>query len=157
MKSLVLYFLILGLGIGWFLAIAVPSWIFHVEGKPSFLCCAIEYGFSSICHQIPERSFWIWGHPLAVCARCTGIYAGFLLAILLFPFLKRSVFRMSSSTILILAFLPSVCEFSSAHGGILVSNNFIRFLVGIPLGIGLGWLFLTGVFENKTKRKRQCQ
>lgn len=43
------------------------------------------------------------------------------------------------------AFLPSVCEFSIAHG---TSTNFLRFLVGIPLGIGLGWVFLSGVFEN---------
>ena len=29
----------------------------------------------TVCHQRPERSFWRAGHPLPVCARCTGIYA----------------------------------------------------------------------------------
>src|SRR5207248_3168461 len=49
---------------------------------------AQAYGYSSIalviyttfgksCHQIPERSFFIDGHPFAICARCTGIYFGF--------------------------------------------------------------------------------
>lgn len=28
-----------------------------------------------LCHQRPERSFTRAGHPLPVCARCTGVYA----------------------------------------------------------------------------------
>ena len=27
-----------------------------------------------ICHQRPERSFFLDGHQLPVCARCTGLY-----------------------------------------------------------------------------------
>lgn len=150
MKPRGLYFLIVGLTVGWFLAILAPPWIVHVREKPSFLGCALELGFSSICHQIPERSFLMWGYPLAVCARCTGIYAGFLFSVLLFPFLNLNRFslKVSSSTVLILAFLPSVCEFSIVHGGNFTSSNSLRFLVGIPFGIGLGWLFLSAVFEN---------
>lgn len=37
---------------------------------------------SLICHQQPERSFFLGGEQLPVCARCTGLYlsgaAGFL-------------------------------------------------------------------------------
>ena len=29
-----------------------------------------------VCHQLPARSFHLWGAQLPVCARCTGIYAG---------------------------------------------------------------------------------
>ncbi len=36
--------------------------------------------FFNLCHQIPERSFWINGQPMAVCSRCIGIYAGFALS-----------------------------------------------------------------------------
>lgn len=41
--------------------------------------------FSGLCHQIPERSFWINGQPMAVCSRCFGIYAGFFLGWMLLP------------------------------------------------------------------------
>ncbi|MFN2157961.1 MAG: DUF2085 domain-containing protein [Anaerolineae bacterium] len=30
----------------------------------------------AICHQIPERSFFLGGHRLPLCARCTGTYLG---------------------------------------------------------------------------------
>ena len=36
-----------------------------------------------VCHQRPERSFTRAGHPLPVCARCTGIYAAAPIACLI--------------------------------------------------------------------------
>src|ERR1041384_3751425 len=48
------------------------------------------YGsFSAVCHQLPERSFHLLGFPLAVCARCTGIYLGALTGLLLYPSVRR--------------------------------------------------------------------
>jgi uncharacterized membrane protein len=32
--------------------------------------------FAGLCHQEPARSFALDGHTMAVCHRCTGIYAG---------------------------------------------------------------------------------
>lgn len=37
----------------------------------------------AVCHQKPERSFTRAGHPLPVCARCTGIYAAAPIACLI--------------------------------------------------------------------------
>ena len=34
-----------------------------------------------ICHQKPERSFFLKNHQFPVCARCTGILIGFMIAL----------------------------------------------------------------------------
>jgi uncharacterized membrane protein len=31
---------------------------------------------SKACHQNPVRSFWLCGHPVALCGRCLGVYFG---------------------------------------------------------------------------------
>lgn len=35
------------------------------------------------CHQMPERSFHIHGYQFPLCARCTGIAAGYIIGALL--------------------------------------------------------------------------
>ncbi|MDP6117219.1 MAG: DUF2085 domain-containing protein [Planctomycetota bacterium] len=37
--------------------------------------------FSFLCHQDPSRTFQPSGEPLAMCARCVGVYVDFLLAL----------------------------------------------------------------------------
>src|SRR5689334_9386781 len=49
---------------------------------------AIYRGFSVICHQRPDRSYFIDGHKLGVCSRCTGIYAGFALTLIGYPLVR---------------------------------------------------------------------
>jgi predicted membrane protein DUF2085 len=44
---------------------------------------------SLLCHQRPERSFFLWGSQMPVCARCLGIYAGAALAAIALPFVAR--------------------------------------------------------------------
>jgi hypothetical protein len=35
----------------------------------------------AICHQIPERSFFMDGQQLPLCARCTGTFLGAMLGL----------------------------------------------------------------------------
>src|ERR1051326_86694 len=49
---------------------------------------AIYYAFSPLCHQRSDRSFYLEGHKLGVCARCTGIYFGFALTLLAYPLVR---------------------------------------------------------------------
>ena len=49
--------------------------LFVIEPPSELLDKAKFIGFA-ICHQMPERSFFINGHSLPLCARCTGMYLG---------------------------------------------------------------------------------
>src|SRR5437870_9948467 len=87
--------------------------------------------FSHICHQIPERSFFIAGHQFAVCARCTGLYSGFAMAVLIYPLgrsLKRA--RTPRRLWLFLAPLPLLIDFSLTYFGIWQNTHVSRFSTG---------------------------
>ena len=63
----------------WALAGAACAWLLAVVTSPLLPVRAgvLVYALGSvICHQLPARSFHLGGAQFAVCARCTGIYAG---------------------------------------------------------------------------------
>jgi uncharacterized membrane protein len=53
--------------------------------------------FSHLCHQDPSRAWAPGGEPLALCARCTGVYAGAALAAVILPLAAR--FRPSAGVL----------------------------------------------------------
>lgn len=71
------------------LLLAVAAWIGLIFAAPYSRQAGwpgsslIYLFFHQICHQLPERSFSLFGHPLAVCHRCLGIYLGFAAGLLL--------------------------------------------------------------------------
>jgi uncharacterized membrane protein len=54
-------------------------------GSAAYKVCSL------ICHQDDARSLHLAGTKLAVCARCTAIYAGFLAGLLLSPWLSKRI------------------------------------------------------------------
>ena len=99
------------------------------------IAATIYRGFSVLCHQRPDRSYFIDGHKLGVCSRCTGIYAGFALTLLCYP-LVRSLRTTTAPRIkwLILAALPLAIDFSLTFFGIWENTHTSRLLTGLLLG-----------------------
>jgi uncharacterized membrane protein len=95
----------------------------------------IYHAFSLVCHQIPERSFFIAGHPFAVCARCFGLYAGFTLATIAYPLiasLKKT--DAPPRRWLFLAAVPLVIDYALGLFGIWNNTHSSRFITGALLG-----------------------
>jgi uncharacterized membrane protein len=69
------------------LAAIVSAPIFETEGVKS-ISQPIYRFFSYLCHQISSRSFHYHEHQFAVCVRCFGFYAGFLLGFMVYPFVR---------------------------------------------------------------------
>ena len=109
---------------------------------------AIYRAFGTLCHQIPERSYFIDGHKLAVCSRCTGIYAGFAFTLLLYP-LIRSLRNTSTPprSLLILAALPLAIDFSLTYFGIWENTHTSRLLTGLLLGSVTVFYIMPGIVE----------
>lgn len=70
----------------WILLIGLAPYLRSMESGWNKLIYAI---FAPTCHQIDSRCLTIFGHPMAVCARCLGIYLGFLFGAILFPWWNR--------------------------------------------------------------------
>jgi uncharacterized membrane protein len=47
--------------------------------------------YTPLCHQRPERSFFVCGHQVAFCHRCTAMYGGMVVLGVLFAAVRRWV------------------------------------------------------------------
>jgi len=112
-------------------------------------------GFS-VCHQIPERTIFFGNIAMPLCSRCTGIYIGFTISILLMLILFRK--RESGfppTYIIILSFIfiiPTVSDGLLSYLSIYNTNNIIRITTGYLFGMGIG-LMLYPVFSYQFYRE----
>ena len=99
------------------------------------LAQVVYHAFGVICHQRPERSYFIDGHKLAVCSRCTGLYAGFALTLLLYPLIRslRATTTPPRSWLL-LAAVPLGIDFGLTFFGIWENTHTSRLVTGALLG-----------------------
>ena len=81
------------------------------------------------CHQLQDRSFFYHGMQFPVCARCTGIYLGFLL---LGPII--TVFTYGNMYLNILLILLLVIDGTLQLYNICKSNNIRRLISGLGFG-----------------------
>ena len=84
------------------------------------------------CHRMPERSFFWKGKQFPVCARCTGIYIGYLTM----PLFMFCLFGWGIWMSFIM-FLPTVIDGSIQAFFNIESNNIRRFITGIMSGMGV--------------------
>jgi uncharacterized membrane protein len=121
--------------------------LLQASGHSAF-ALKIYTAFSFVCHQIPERSFHLYGSKFAVCSRCTGIYSGIALATLAYP-LTRSLKSTDPPSLiwLFLAAAPLAIDWSLGYFSIWQNNHASRFGTGFLLGSVAMFYILPGVIE----------
>lgn len=104
--------------------------------------------FHLACHQMPERALQLAGHPLAVCARCTGLYAGALAGLLVYP-LARSLRRTDAPWRgwLLLAGVPTSVDFLLGVTGLWENTPASRFSTALVLGAVAAFYISPGAVE----------
>jgi uncharacterized membrane protein len=147
--------LIAAAGAAGFLLMIIGAPLALSTGHP-FWGFTIYRSFSYVCHQIPERSFFIAGHQFAVCARCTGLYAGFAAATFVYP-LVRSLRRVSAPPRkwLFIAAAPLAIDFALGFFGIWDNTHSSRFLTGALLGSVSVFYVMPGLMDLSLREWRQ--
>lgn len=93
------------------------------------------------CHQLPSRSYFIFGHQMAFCHRDTAIYTSILVAIILFAFVRQRLKPLPWQGYL--AFIaPMAVDGITQLFGLRTSNWQLRTLTGVLFGVGSAWLAL---------------
>jgi uncharacterized membrane protein len=117
------------------------------------IAATIYQAFSHLCHQQRERSFFIDGHPFGVCARCTGIYAGFAAATVLYPLMKS--LRQTEAPArkwLFIAAAPLAIDFLFEFSGLGHNTHSSRFLTGALLGVVAVFYIMPGLLDLSLRR-----
>lgn len=104
--------------------------------------------FQPLCHQIDERTFHLFGAPLAVCIRCSAIYFAFLGGTLLYPVI-RSVNRavLPHRRWLVLAALPMLLDVAAGVAGFHESTLVSRSVTGALIGMVLPFYIIPAAVE----------
>jgi len=109
--------------------------------------------FSNICHQIPERSFFILGKQVAVCSRCTGLYLGFLFGAIVYPFLYRlKAIAIPPKRALYIAMLPISIDVLLRTFHVWDNSFLSRSSTGFILGAVTVFFVLPGVLSLQHKK-----
>lgn len=111
-----------------------------------------------LCHQLPARSFFAGGHQLPVCARDTGIYLGFLVALLVISLLDRGRHRTGMPPGWLIALGVVAIAFLGWDGvtsylGLRPTTNLLRLVTGTGTGFAIA-LVVTPLLNSQLWRRR---
>ncbi|WP_160680774.1 DUF2085 domain-containing protein [Clostridium sp. C8-1-8] len=114
-----------------------------------------------LCHKKPERSFFYKGKDFPICARCTGILAGYFLGFLYLILIPHRNYFLE-----ILFMLPIAIDGTGQYLQKCESTNIRRLATGILAGMSticilslailLGWkhgLYLNHLLVNSLRHK----
>lgn len=97
-----------------------------------FLVIIRTLGNNSGCHQMADHSFFYKGKQFPVCARCTGVFIGQVLAIIF-----MSIAFVVNPIISISILLIMGADWFVQYIGLLESTNTRRLITGLLGGFGL--------------------
>ena len=138
-------------------ALIVAAPLAAAGGHPAW-AEVIYRAFGVLCHQRPDRSYFIDGHKLAVCSRCTGLYAGFAVTLLLYPLIRSLRNNVTPRrTFLFLAAIPLGIDFSLTFLGILENTHTSRLLTGALLGSVAVFYVMPGIIDLSLRSWRASE
>jgi uncharacterized membrane protein len=142
------YLMILVGGVLWCAAIVLAPIFVASSGILKEVGKVLYAFFSSVCHQMDERSFCINGMPFGVCSRCFSIYCGFLIGTLIYP-AARGVGRpeIPSRWLLAFACIPMVVDAFPWRFGMYEATPATRVISGGIVGLALAFFIVPAAIQ----------
>ena len=141
----------------WYGLLAGTSGILALALLPPFLPPEVggmlSRAFAPACHQMPARSPHIGGVPIAICDRCTGIYAGLVLGVLGTGWGRSLWHRFGPwrRYVLLGAFVPLGLDWAAPLVGLWPSVPLSRALTGLLFG-GVAASYMTHRLRRRAVR-----
>lgn len=102
------------------------------------LASAIYLAYRLVCHQKPERSFFLFGHQMAFCQRDLAIYAGVFVLGLVYGLVRNWLRPLSWRGALLLA-LPMIVDGVTQLVGWRESTWELRLVTGLLFALATVW------------------
>lgn len=113
--------------------------------------------FAGLCHQDPQRSFWLNGSPMAVCTRCLGIYSGFTFLWILFPLHAdiAGAIKGNGKKILTGIILLNIIDIGGSNLGFWENTLSSRYLMGVLIGMFAAFILARGFIGTPQSKKEK--
>lgn len=155
---MIIYLFLLATAVLWLLVILLCPLSVHFGFADNSTLKLIYFVFKFICHQLPERSYFMWGVQMPVCARCFGIYSGMVLGLLVYPFFKKlnnsKIPQLKTITIFV---APILIDAFAQSMGLYTTSNLVRSSTGIWFSIGVIFCLmplLNNIIKNLNRSKK---
>jgi uncharacterized membrane protein len=145
------------------ITVLVAFWCAGILAAPLFSHTRLHNGaemlytmYSRVCHQNDLHSFHLAGEKCGVCIRCSAIYFGFLVGLLLLP-LSGGLRRMQipSPLLLVAVMMPMLVDVLLQFSGLHISTTFTRLATGILFGGIMPWCIVPLLIEAYSQIHRK--
>ncbi|MDH3627956.1 MAG: DUF2085 domain-containing protein [Acidobacteriota bacterium] len=117
-----------------------------LESRGEASSSIVRLMYAPVCHQKAERSLEIFGHRQAVCSRCSGLYAGAIIGMLLaWAFLVRD--RDPRPIWFAIGVLPTFIDAILPWVGLPQLSEVPRWFLALPAGAVAGLFLNLGAAE----------
>ncbi len=122
---------------GLFAALPLLAPWLMASGHPR-LAEIIYLAYRFVCHQKPERSFFIFGHQIAYCQRDLAIYTGVFVLGLVYAMVRHSLGPLSLRGAFLLT-LPMAADGMTQLVGLRESTWQLRVVTGVFFALAIVW------------------
>lgn len=103
--------------------------------------------FGLMCHQMPERTFMLFGEPMALCHRMSAIYVSAFLLGLLYAFVRNHIRPLSFLGLFLFSFPMAIDGFTQLFG-LRESVWELRLITGTFFSTGVAWFVFPRLEEG---------